>query len=232
VSVPTRTVDVAIIVFAKTPRPGEVKTRLTPEISPSDAAELYAAFVIDSLEQYRQLGPDIRLYVPDPEGFSDAIDTGLQPLRQRGAGLGPRMSNAFLETFAAGYGRVVIVGTDHPSLPVAFVEKSLDALQESGAGVIGPAEDGGYYLLGMSDFRGILFDGMAYSHRGVFEETLSRMVDCNLRVTVLPEWYDVDEIGDLVRLRDDLSGSASVAPRTRAVLDMLSDRCDALQKGP
>ena len=221
----------ALIVFAKAPVPGEVKTRLMPELSASDSAELYTAFLMDSLDQYDRIGPAVRLYVPDPDAFARQTDSRRALLRQRGGGLGERMRNAFLETFAAGYDRVVIVGTDHPSLPSSFLEMSFEGLRQPGAAVLGPAEDGGYYLLGMNDFCGDAFEAMSYSHPRVMEETLTRLTRCGRSVTVLPVWYDVDDPPDLVRLSEDLVGSPGQAPRTLAVLRRLAVTLEWLSKG-
>ena len=139
---------------------------------------------------------------------------------QRGDGLGARMQRAFLETFAAGYERLVIVGTDHPTLPSAFVEEAFEALREPLAVSIGPSEDGGYYLLGMNEFYPQLFVGMRYSHADVFQETLARAERTSAALTVLPLWYDVDTPEALRRLRQDLEDPDVRAPHTRRVLDV------------
>ena len=225
---PTHTPKEALIVFAKAPVPGRVKTRLTGRpaldagsvLSEEEAARLYEAFLRDALDQYGALGPDVRLYWGSP--LADVPD-GLVPAdvrqyEQAGDGLGARMQRAFLETFAAGYERIVIVGTDHPTLPSAFIQEAFAALHEPLAVAIGPSEDGGYYLLGMNEFYPQLFAGMAYSHADVFAETLARAGRTSASLTVLPLWYDVDTPEALDRLRRDLETTDVRALHTRRVL--------------
>lgn len=217
----------ALIVFAKAPVPGQVKTRLTPMLSEAAAARLYAAFLRDALDQYAALEADVRLYWsgPEPDVPPDVqaglMLDGVASLVQRGDGLGARMQGAFLETFAAGYERVVIVGTDHPTLPSAFITRAFEALREPLAVALGPSEDGGYYLLGMNEFYPQLFSGMRYSHGAVFEETLARAGETGAALTVLPPWYDVDTPEALGRLRADLDEPDVQAEHTRQALDEL-----------
>lgn len=216
----------ALIVFAKHPEPGRVKTRLTPALTPDEAAKLYRAFLLDALDQYTALAADIRLYLGSADGNAglQGVPPGVKHFVQRGAALGERMRRAFQETFAAGYRRAVIIGTDHPTLPTAFVEQAFDAVGSPASLSIGPSTDGGYYLLGMSAFYPALFDGMEYSHEDVFEDTLARAEETAATLTVLPPWYDVDHPEDLQRLVEELSNSSNQAPRTRAVLRALGEQ--------
>lgn len=212
----------ALLVFAKVPRPGRVKTRLTPVLTPSEAARLYAAFLRDALRLYVRLQADVRLYLapPVPDGFGDIPDS-VTVHRQEGAGLGARMQQAFQEVFAADYDSAAIIGTDHPTLPLTFVRQGFSALDGDKSICIGPSEDGGFYLLGMSTFYPQLFDGMTYSHADVFSHTLVRMESTDARVTVLPRWYDVDTPEMLERMLSDLNADATEAPHTREVVDDL-----------
>ena len=213
----------ALIVFAKAPVPGRVKTRLQSLLSPSEAARLYEAFLADSLDQYRSLGCDILLYLSsEASGLSDTIDlTGIDVRPQVGSTLAERLQHAFVEAFSRGYERLVVIGTDHPSLPTAFVERALEELALPASIVIGPAEDGGYYLLGMNDFYPVLFEKMTFSHSRVFDETMERAYSTRASVIVLPVWYDIDTVDQLERLREDLNQSSDHAPRSLRVLDDL-----------
>jgi rSAM/selenodomain-associated transferase 1 len=219
----------ALIVFAKAPEPGAVKTRLTGVLTEEEAARLYEAFLHDSLAVYVRLPAAVRLYLTPSSG---ALPAGLVPEcvsvhTQRGDGLGERMLNAFVETFVAGYERVVVIGTDHPTLPLAFVERAFEELAPPLATVIGPSEDGGYYLLGMNEVYPQLFRGMTYSHPRVFEDTLQRIHATPASLSILPTWYDVDTPEALRRLAADLAGGAGAAPearRTREVMDVLRAR--------
>lgn len=213
----------ALIVFAKPPVPGRVKTRLTPVLTPDEAARLYRAFLHDALDQYRALGVDVRLYLSPAENGVPALDVpaGIACFEQQGGGLAARMRAAFADTFAAAYTRVAIIGTDHPTLPSAFVEQAFAALDASASVCIGPSTDGGYYLLGMNAFYPQLFDGMTYSHDRVFADTLRRAAQTGAHLTVLPRWYDVDEPADVRRMLDDLAEVPARARRTRAVVEEL-----------
>ena len=218
----------ALIVFAKAPVPGRVKTRLTPPLAPEDAAALYAAFLHDSLDAYT--APDafgeavaVRLYLAGNEEAPNVARPGLSVHRQRGEGLGARMQRSFVETFAAGFGRAVIVGTDHPTLPLAFLDEAFRALREPLTAVIGPSDDGGYYALGLNDLVPGLFD-MAYSHGDVFEATLDRVVASRVQAVVLPAWYDVDDADALGRLADEWRAGAALPRRTERVLQRLLER--------
>ena len=200
-----------LLVFAKRPEPGRVKTRLTALLSPGEAAALYEAFLLDALDAYAQMGRtdgvDVRVHVAprpgDPDGFTDLVPRGVAAHRQRGDGLGQRMHHAFLDAFAAGYERVAVVGTDHPTLPVDFVRMACELLRTPRRVVLGPSEDGGYYLMGLNELYAELFD-MDYSHSGVFDDTLAAAARTPAEPVVLPPWYDVDTPGDLARLAADL----------------------------
>lgn len=215
--------DQALLLFAKVPRPGGVKTRLTPVLTPSEAARLYTAFLRDAVRQARQLEADVRLYLapPLPNGEIEGVPSDVSVHEQQGASLGPRMAQAFRDTLEAGYGRVLVMGTDHPTLPPSFLRQAFAALQEPRAIVLGPTEDGGFYLVGMNAFYPQLFEDMTYSHSRVFSDTLARAERTDARLTVLPQWYDVDTPQDLDRLQSDLAEGNADAPNTRRMTDRL-----------
>ena len=208
--------------------PGQVKTRLSPPLSQEEAALLYEAFLGDALEVYAAadaFGLDesvvVRLYLAGAESRPGAFAQGsITTHRQKGDGLGPRMLRAFAETFAAGYERIVIIGTDHPTLPPAFVGEAFRALSEPFTVVLGPSTDGGYYLLGLNELYAPLFE-MEYSHGSVFEHTLERAIEEGARPVVLPEWYDVDDMGSLQRLVHEWREGASIPSRTEFALKVL-----------
>lgn len=216
--------NAALLIFAKVPRPGAVKTRLTPFLSPAEAARVYTAFLRDTIRQSRRLsGVDVRLYLapPLPDDGIDALPTDVSLYEQRGDGLGERMQQAFRETLDNGYNRVVVMGSDHPTLPLSFLREAFRALDESGSVCIGPTEDGGFYLLGMNAFYPQIFQNMTYSHSEVFADTLTRVEHTDAGVTVLPQWYDADRPGDLGRMLSDLDGGTAEAPNTRRISDQL-----------
>ena len=209
----------ALIVFAKPPEPGQVKTRLTTQLTPEEAASLYRAFLLDALDQYTALDADVRLYLSAPAGTTlDNAPATVTHHTQKGETLGERMRHAFAETLNAGYQGAVIIGTDHPTLPSPFIERAFSELHASPAVVIGPSTDGGYYLMGMNAFFPELFAAMRYSHSEVFADTLDRASRTRARLSILPVWYDVDEPDDLKRLIEDLGANPNQAPRTYAEL--------------
>lgn len=256
----------ALIIFAKVPVPGEVKTRLTPDIKAREAADLYGAFLRDLLARFARLGVDTRLYLapaaaappldpaprtkdlPDDLGprtkdlpLDPALRTtdlpdnlvpdGVTVHAQRGRDLGERLARAFFEAFGAGYDRVVITGSDHPTLPNEFVEHAFDSLAHPKSVVLGPADDGGYYLIGMNDYFPELFRQMVYSRADVLRQTLARLPSAEIHVTILPPWYDIDTIGDLCRLAAELDTEPEVHSCTRQVMARLSERYPWIRQG-
>lgn len=212
----------ALVVFAKPPIAGNVKTRLQSVLSAEEAAQLYRAFLADSVRQFGTMEQEV--FVAFSEGPVPDVGEGLNVGLQRGADLAERLRNAFLDHFAAGRQRIVVVGTDHPSLPTEFVVKAFEALREPDSIVIGPSEDGGYYLVGMNEYFPIVFDDMTFSHHRVFEETVDRAASTRATLTILPMWYDVDTPRELPRLWQDLTLDPDHAPATLDALAGLARR--------
>lgn len=222
----------ALIVFAKVPQANKVKTRLTALLSPQEAADLYEAFLKDAIDVYVGLEVDVRLYF-SPSDLQ--IPEALQPAevsvhQQKGEDLGARMAAAFAETFVAGYREVVIIGTDHPTLPTAFISQAYEVLADPKSISIGPSDDGGYYLLGMNSFFPQVFQDMTYSHDQVFKDTLDRAERLSAGLHVLPEWYDVDDPNSLRRLVQDLKQGERGLLRTRAMIAELKQSYPELEQ--
>ncbi len=213
----------AIIVFGRLPRAGAVKTRLVPHVTAEQASELYEAFLLDLLDGVSELDVVVRLYVPESDVAEFDLPLGDVTVHaQQGAGLGEKMLRAFVDTFAAGFGRVVILGSDHPTLPIEFVDLAFSELAFPMSIVLGPATDGGFYLLGMNDLFPEIFLADSYSHPEVLRMTMDRAASSRGAVVVLPEWYDVDRPDDLVRLCKDLAACPERAHRTREVVANLA----------
>ncbi len=222
--------DKALIVFAKAPVPGKVKTRLTPGIPPEHAARLYECFLLDSIPLYQTLSDvSVLLYLESESdrGYFEEHFPDLPCYIQEGETLGERMKGAFETSFNEQHRRVIVVGTDHPTLPLRTISTGyqvLDAYDD--AIVIGPSEDGGYYALGMRTIHPELFQDIEFSTSTVYEETMKRMVDIDVTVHVLPKWYDVDTLEDIVRLQNDLQNpelNGSVLTHTTACIQELVD---------
>ena len=226
----SRAQDSVLVVFAKAPIPGKVKTRLATSISAADSAMLYQAFLTDALKQYKAIS-DVRLYVPESDIDDNFFQTTVSKLHtQKGKDLGSRMQNAIAETFDAGFKRVVIIGTDHPTLPSSYIETAFSELNTADTIVLGPTADGGFYLLGQSGFNPDVFEGMTYSHGAVFDQTVDRAIRSGHQLTVLPEWYDVDDRSSLRRLFSDLerADKGESAEQTRLALIEIDARYPSL----
>ena len=218
-----------LVVFVKDPIPGRVKTRLTPRITPDEAAKLYKAFTLDIISNARKLKRNsvnnvTVAYTPigAEKAFRKLVKQPTNFLPQKGKNLGERMKNAFKQSFAEGAKRVVIIGTDSPTLPVSYIQKAFDILKKIPI-VIGPTFDGGYYLIGLSGLNDDIFDGIGWGTSRVFDQTLTRIKSLNTQVYVLPPWYDVDTSEDLEFLRSHLlamrmSGVEEVPERTMQLL--------------
>jgi rSAM/selenodomain-associated transferase 1 len=191
-----------LIIFAKEPRPGQVKTRLSPPLSPKEAAQLYHSFLQDILEEMARV-PEVRLAMAFSPPGAQVIFRGLAPpgtdlFPQEGGDLGERMARAFARGFAAGFGPVILRGSDVPDLPAAVVWKAREVLAAGRAQVVlGPCPDGGYYLVGLSEPQPPLFQGPAWSSSTVLTDTLHLARRLDLRVHLLPTWPDIDTYDNL-----------------------------------
>jgi rSAM/selenodomain-associated transferase 1 len=207
-----------LLLFTKPARPGRVKTRLIGDLTPAQAAELHAAFLDDLLDRLRTGRFAVTLAWALEEG--DEIPAGPFPgIRQRGDGLGDRLYNALSEAAADG-AAVAALGSDHPTLPVAAVERAFDLLEEGADAVLGPAEDGGYYLIALraAAVARRLFEDIAWSTGRVLPATLERIAELGLRLELLPLASDVDTPDDLRRLAAAMAEDDLGCPRTRALL--------------
>jgi rSAM/selenodomain-associated transferase 1 len=215
----------AIVVFAKVPEPGRVKTRLVPPFSFEQAAEFYAAMLSDILAATavfsRELGLSPVLAV-HPWERRDAVARIAPPefriVPQRGRDLAARMAWAAREAAAAGARRILLRGSDSPTLDAAVVAEALDALRELDL-VLRPDRDGGYSLVGMRRPCAGLF-GHPMSTRSVLEDTLANAERLGLRAFVAEASFDIDTAPDLCDLADARrAGITALCPRTLAYLD-------------
>jgi uncharacterized protein len=194
----------ALLIFARPPAPGRVKTRLTPFFSPQDAAELYDCMVRDVVTRTAALNLDARFLMYEDHGealeYFRKLDDGLLLLPQQGEGLGERLANAFAELFSRGYTTLAVIGTDSPDLPLSFIVAAYERLESGTAdAVFGPTEDGGYYLAALTSAHPELFREIPWSSDRVLELSLQRATEAGLRPSLLPLWYDLDEPSDLSR---------------------------------
>jgi rSAM/selenodomain-associated transferase 1 len=195
-----------LIVFAREPLPGMVKTRLAASIGTRAAAELYETMLQDVLENCRQLN-DVETVV-----YWACEEKSLPLLAERyrcnsrcqGPGdLGQRMQAAFEEMFAGGCDCCCIIGSDAPDLPISYILEAYRLLDgEQGDVIFGPSKDGGYYLLGARQVWPQLFTTIPWSSAEVLERSLSAVRDSGATASLLPEWQDIDTVDDLDAFRE------------------------------
>ena len=206
--------DNAVIVFIKAPEKGRVKTRLAKGIGDAAALALYRCFVMDVLDMVRSTPWDLRMYYY-PENACEAVRTWLGDdldfFSQKGSNLGDKMENALADTFAAGYERAVLIGSDLPDLPSGIIDTAFKGLEQCSA-AIGPSRDGGYYLIGFTatGFIPQIFHGIPWSTNKVFDLTLSRFKDYQVSHHTLSVWQDIDTQKDLRSLTLDPSNKTAV----------------------
>jgi uncharacterized protein len=218
------TADRVLGLFAKEPVPGRVKTRLTSD--PARAARVAEAFLLDLLDRFRAVEARLILAYSPPTAlpyFRQIIDGRIALLPQVDGDLGRRMAAFFTTQLAAGASRVVLLGTDSPTVPLDHIEQAFAALAEADL-VLGPATDGGYYLVGCARRVPPVFDGVAWGTADVLRQTVDRLADPGYRLALLPPWYDVDTPDDYRFLRAHLaalvrSGVDPGLPRTLALGD-------------
>jgi len=216
----------AVAVMAKQPALGTVKTRLSSVLSAEHRLDLYTAMLQDKVEQVLALaGATAYVAFSPPEAAAEITAiVGDRPslIAQRGADLGERLARVAADLFAAGHGGVVLVDSDTPNLPSEYLLEALAALDAGADVVIGPAWDGGYYLIGLARPAPALFAGIAWSTAGVLEQTVLAATRAGLGIHYLPSWFDVDTPSDLDRLARQLAATPAARPgypwRTRAVL--------------
>jgi hypothetical protein len=219
---PYHTPSNVLIVVAKRPAPGQTKTRLSPPLSPEQASALYECFLRDTLSLMRQVPGVNRVIAYLPEGerqyFSHlAPDFWLR--RQDGLDLGSRLDNALSHYLQIGYRNVVIMDSDSPSLPASYLVSAFAVLKEGADVVIGPCDDGGYYLIGLKHPCPRLLRQVRMSTPDVTADTLALAAEENLQVRLLPVWYDVDDYMSLKSLFAEIAVTpGSTAPYTRTYL--------------
>jgi alpha-1,6-mannosyltransferase len=236
----SRAAQCALAVLAKAPRPGTVKTRLSPPLTLAQAAELNVCFLRDTTENIAAVASGGRSSQPRAAGLvaytpvgDEALFDGLLPaefalVAQRGDGFGERLLAAAEDILACGYGSVCLIDSDSPTVPRAAYEKAVAELERPGDRVVlGPAADGGYYLIGLKKAHAAAFERIQWSTETVAADTRERLCDAGIELVELPMWYDVDDGPTLDILKAELlagkppefaTQTGYPAPHTRAFL--------------
>jgi uncharacterized protein len=216
----------AVAVMAKVPGTTVVKSRLHTILSAEQATALYRCFLLDRLEGLATVSDIERVVAFTPPESGDEIaplvPAGYRCVPQQGRDLGERLASLLAALLADGHAGAIAIDSDSPTLPMAYVAAGAAILRRTAADVvIGPAEDGGYYLIGVSAPQPRLFEDVAWSTSSVLPTTLARVEALGLRSHLLPPWFDIDTEDDLARLRDEMKTEGSGPPRTFAFLRTL-----------
>jgi rSAM/selenodomain-associated transferase 1 len=195
----------ALIVVAKRPAPGKTKTRLSPPLSAELASALYECFLFDTLDQMRQVSDaqHVIAYLDECDYFQRlAPDFELIP--QEGLDLGERLDNALTFYLSLGYERVVIMDSDSPTLPASYLSQAFQILASDADVVLGPCDDGGYYLIGIKRPATRMLREVHMSTPSVAAETIALAKEDGLSLVTLPIWYDIDDLVSLARLINEM----------------------------
>lgn len=210
-------------VMARPPVPGRCKTRLANGIGADAAAALYEAMLLDTLDGLSRIqARHVLLAAPEDDGaaaLSRLAPRGWEVIVQRGTGLGERLANSMRDLWQEGQ-LVCLLDSDSPTLPLDSIASRLadPRCHDARTAVVGPCEDGGYYLIGANTAEPGLFDDIPWSTALVLDATRARCAALGLALEELPAWFDVDCATDLERLARDVVRDPSLAPRTGAVL--------------
>jgi len=187
-----------LIIFAKNARAGHVKTRLAETIGDEQALVIYRELVDIAAKTIEQVNVPYIVYYSDDSRSLDRLSAGAVDTKtQVGKDLGERMFNAFTDCFALGYQRIVLIGTDCPTLTNTHIQQAFNSLNDTSV-VLGPAEDGGYYLIGLKMAVAELFEGVNWSSPTVLRETIERCTQQHFTFSLLPTLRDLDTFADLI----------------------------------
>jgi rSAM/selenodomain-associated transferase 1 len=228
----------ALAVMTKAPQAGRVKTRLTPPLSPAEAATLNTCFLRDTAEAILRTADGkrasgIAVYTPvgAEAAYARILPQEFALVAQRGEAFGERLSAATEDLLQLGFDSLCLIDSDSPTVPEKAFAEAVDILsRDEDSVVIGPSDDGGYYLIGLKKLHHRLFELIDWSTEHVLEQTIEAAREIGVPVHLLPTWYDVDDNRTLSRLCREFFGSngnannAFAAPATRGFLSELLER--------
>ncbi len=232
----------ALAVMTKAPRAGKVKTRLVPPLTHEEAAQLNICFLRDTAAAIARvcngaqgtpiLVSGVAVYTPvgAEAAYADILPPDFELVSQRGDAFGDRLAFAVEDLFKIGFASVCLIDSDSPTVTAAMYAEAVRELANAGDRIVlGPSDDGGYYLIGLKQFRREMFEGIDWSTERVLKQTKQRALELGLEVKLLPGGYDVDDRVTLRRLCEDVLNNKSElaidrAPNTTAFLRELVAR--------
>ncbi len=216
-----------LIIFAKEPKNGKVKTRLHDYLSENLCVDLYKAFLKDTLDFTDKIACEHKIIAYDSNGRSPEYLKNIAPrytfYKQKHGSLGGRMHNAFRFAKDAGASKVIIIGSDSPTLPASTIKKAFSLLDRADL-VLGPSLDGGYYLIGLKSPCAGIFKDVTWSSPKVLKETLKNAKKLKKRVVLLDKMYDIDDVKALLLYKNDLrkKKNRNIARRTKKfIIDII-----------
>jgi rSAM/selenodomain-associated transferase 1 len=214
--VPARNSDRLLVIMAKAPKPGAVKTRLTPRLSLQAVTAFYRCLLDDTLALARSLvGVEIAIMCPDSDvnELASLTSQGVRVVAQKGEGLAAGLTSVFAHFVEGPQRRIIAFNSDSPHLPRSVIEEAFETLRAHDL-VVGPTDDGGYYLVGAKASHPTLFSGGGMGTSSALERLLSRARVLELSVGFEDPFYDIDVADDLIRLAAELQCAPARAPRT------------------
>jgi uncharacterized protein len=214
--VPARNSDRLLVIMAKAPKPGAVKTRLTPRLSLQAVTAFYRCLLDDTLALARSLvGVEIAIMCPDSDvnELASLTGQGVRVVAQKGEGLAAGLTSVFAHFVEGSQRRIIAFNSDSPHLPRSVIEEAFEILRAHDL-VVGPTDDGGYYLVGAKASHPTLYSGSGMGTSSALERLLSRARVLELSVGFEDPFYDIDVADDLIRLAAELQRAPARAPRT------------------
>ena len=218
--------------MTKAPQAGAVKTRLVPPLTAEEAAALNVCFLRDITATIQKsadttgLSAGVAVYTPvgAEESYNGVLPTEFFLIAQQGNGFGERLQSAVQDLLNVGFVAVCLINSDSPTVPASIFTEATQVLAQPGERVVlGPSDDGGYYLIGLKKLHARLFEEIDWSTERVLRQTIDRAREIDLDVHLLPSWFDVDDRATLQRLSRDLRDEKfnHCAPATRAFMTEL-----------
>ncbi len=210
-----------VLLFVRVPEKGKVKSRLSKDLGEDTALSLYENFVLDIIETLKKGGHPFNIcFFPPalPESVRNRLGEGYSYRPQSGKDLGERMKNAFFDAFSDRFEKVILIGSDIPDLTNSVLDEAFAFTDDA---VIGPAVDGGYYLIGCrkSTLLPEIFEGVQWGTTSVFEQTMEIFETHNYKVRIAPKWRDVDRLDDLKALVERNRDTEFSHSRTMAFIE-------------